>query len=70
MLNNCTMSIVSTDFCIPHTGAEEMGNIIGLHKYKGKSALQYKLGVDILAGNLVWIEWQYPAGALLWERGE
>jgi hypothetical protein len=31
-------------------------------KYAGKSALRYELGVDILAGNLVWIQGPYPAG--------
>ena len=28
----------------------------------GKSTLRYELGVDILAGNLVWIQGPYPAG--------
>ncbi len=32
------------------------------HKVAGKSALRYKLGVDILAGNQVWIQGPYPAG--------
>ena len=32
----------------------------GLH-HAGKSALRYELGVDILAGNLVWIQGPYPA---------
>ncbi len=32
------------------------------HKDAGKSALRYELGVDILAGNLVWIQGPYPAG--------
>ena len=32
------------------------------HKYAGKSALRYELGVNILAGNLVWIQVSYPAG--------
>jgi hypothetical protein len=31
-------------------------------EYTGKSALCYMLGVDILAGNLVWIQGPYPAG--------
>ena len=38
------------------------GNAFGSHKYAGKSALRYELGVDILAGNLVWIQGPYPAG--------
>jgi hypothetical protein len=31
-------------------------------KYAGKLALRYKLIVDILAGNLVWIQGPYPVG--------
>jgi len=38
------------------------GNTFVSHKYMGKSALRYELGVDILAGNLVWIQGPYPAG--------
>jgi len=38
------------------------GNAFGSHKYVGKSALRYDLGVDILAGNLVWIQGPYSAG--------
>ncbi len=36
--------------------------MFGSHKYVGKSSLRYELGVDILAGNLVWIQGPYPAG--------
>jgi hypothetical protein len=39
-----------------------MGNPFGSHKYAGKSALRYELGVDIRGGNLVWIQGPYPAG--------
>ena len=39
----------------PQKGVVTKGNAFGSHKYAGKSALRYKLGVDILAGNLVWI---------------
>ena len=35
-----------------------------LHKYAGKSALRNKLGVNILGGNLMWIQGLYPTG--LW----
>jgi hypothetical protein len=38
------------------------GNAFGSHKYAGKSALRYELGIDILVGNLVWIQGQYSAG--------
>jgi len=45
-----------TDFRIPQKGAATKGNAFASHKYAGKSALRYELGVDILAGNLVWIQ--------------
>jgi hypothetical protein len=35
---------------------------LGSFKYAGKSALRYKLGLDILAGNLIWVSGPYPAG--------
>ncbi len=38
------------------------GNAFTSHKYTGKSALCYKLGIDILARSLVWIHGPYPAG--------
>ncbi len=41
----------------------EGGRQEGSHKYAGKSALRYELGIDILKGNLVWVEGPYPAGA-------
>jgi len=47
---------------IPQKGAATKGNAFGPHKYAGKSALRYELGVDILAGNLLWIQVPYPAG--------
>jgi hypothetical protein len=56
------MSVKGTDFCIHQQGAAVAGNPFGSHKYAGKSALRYKLGVNILAGNLVWIQGPYPAG--------
>jgi hypothetical protein len=31
------------------------GNPFSLHKFKGKCALPYELGVDIIKGNLVWM---------------
>jgi hypothetical protein len=57
------MTIDGTDFRIQQKGAARKGNLFGSHKYAGKSALRYELGVDILAGNLVWVEGPYPAGA-------
>jgi hypothetical protein len=59
--NNCLMTIDGTNFRIQQTGASRKGNLYGSHKYAGKSALRYELGVDILAGNLVWVEGLYPA---------
>ena len=56
------MSIDGTDFKIEQKGAAKKGNAFGSHKYAGKSALRYELGVDILAGNLVWVSGPYPAG--------
>ncbi len=43
-------------------GAARKGNAFGSFKYAGKSALHYELGVDILAGNLIWVSGSYPAG--------
>jgi hypothetical protein len=57
------MTIDGADFRIQQKGAARKGNLFGSHKYAVKSALCYKLGVDILARNLVWVEGPYPAGA-------
>ncbi len=62
MLNDCTMTVDGTDFRIPQKGIATKGNAFASHKSAGKSALRYELGVDILAGNLVWIQGPYPAG--------
>ena len=48
-----------TDFRIPQKGIATKGNAFASHKYAGKSTLRYKLGVNILAGNLVWIQGPY-----------
>ena len=56
------MTIGSTNFHILQKGAATKGNAFTSHKYAGKSALRYELGVDILTGNLVWIQGPYPAG--------
>ena len=60
--NDCLMSIDGTDFRILQKGAAVKGNEFGSHKYAGKSALRYELGVCILTGHLVWIQGPYPAG--------
>ncbi len=62
VLNDCTMTVDSTDFRVPQKGVATKGNPFASHKCVGKSALRYELGVDILAGNLVWIQGPYPAG--------
>ena len=62
--NNCTMTIDGTNFQIPQKGIAKKGNAFASHKYAGKFALRYQLGVDILAGNLVWIQGPYPASKL------
>jgi hypothetical protein len=56
------MTIDRTDFRILQKGIAKKGNAFASHKYAGKSALRYELGVDILAGNLIWIQGPYPAG--------
>jgi hypothetical protein len=56
------MTIDGTNFRIQQKGAARKGNLFGSHKYAGKSALRYELGVDTLVGNLVWVKGPYPAG--------
>ncbi len=56
------MTIDGTDYRIQQKGVAKKGNLFRSHKYRGKSALQYELGIDILAGNLVWFSGPYPAG--------
>ena len=51
------MSIDGTNFRIT-----QKGPAFASHKYAGKSALRYKLGIDILAGNSVWVGRPYTAG--------
>jgi hypothetical protein len=60
--NDCLMTIDGSDYRILQKGAARKGNAFGSFKYAGKSALRYKLGVDILVGNLVWVSGPYPAG--------
>ncbi len=56
------MTVDGTNFHISEKGIAKKGNTLASHKYAGKSALRYELGVDIVAGNLVWIQGPYPAG--------
>ena len=62
MLNDCMMTVDGTNFRIQQQGDAVPGNPFGSHKYKGKSALRYELGVGILNGYLVWIQGPYPVG--------
>jgi hypothetical protein len=57
------MMINGTDFQIQHKGVIKKGKLFGSHKYSGKLALRHVLGVDDLAGNLVWVGGPYPTGA-------
>ena len=61
-LNDCLPSINGTDCRIPQQGPAVKGNPFSSHKFNGKCALRYELGVDIVEGNLVWIEGPYPEG--------
>ena len=56
------MSVDGTDFRIHQKGAARKGNAYASHKYAGKSALRYELGICIRTGHLVWIEGPYAAG--------
>jgi hypothetical protein len=56
------MAINGTNFCMPQKGLPKKGNAFASHKYAGKSALRYELGISILRGDLVWIQGPYPAG--------
>ncbi len=56
------MTVDGTDFCVPQKGMVTKGNAFASHKYAGKSALCYKLGVSILRGDLVWIQGPYSVG--------
>jgi hypothetical protein len=57
------MTIDGTNFRIQQKGIAKKGNTFGSHKYAGKPTLGYELGINILKGNLVWVEGPYPAGA-------
>ncbi len=42
------MTVNGTDFRVPQKGTATKGNTFASHKYAGKSALRYKLGMSIL----------------------
>ncbi len=56
------MTVNGTDFRVPQKGAATKGKAFAPHKYAGKSALHYELGIGILGGDLLWIQGPYPAG--------
>jgi hypothetical protein len=61
-LNDCLISVDGTDVRIPQQGPAIPGNPFSLLKSKGKCGLRYKIGVDILAGNIVLVNGPYAAG--------
>ena len=61
-LNDCLNSIDGTDVHIPQQGPAIQGNPFSLFKFKGKCALWYEIGVNILAGNIVWVYGPHAAG--------
>jgi hypothetical protein len=60
--NDCHISVDGTDVCIPQQGPAIPGNQFSSHKFKGKCGLQYEIGVDILAENIVWVNEPFAAG--------
>ena len=58
--NDCRMTINGADIRILQKGIAKKGNAIAAHKYAGKSTIRYKLVINILVGNLVWIQGPYP----------
>ena len=56
--NDCYLSIDGTDFYVQNNGPA-----FASHKLKGKSALRYEIGLDILRGFIAWIHGPFPAGA-------
>ncbi len=56
------MTIDGMNSQIPQQGTATKENAPPSHKFAGKSALRYELGVSILGGDLVWIQSPYPAG--------
>jgi hypothetical protein len=61
-LNDCLISVDGTDVRIPQQGPAIPGNPFSSFKFKGKYGLWYEIGVDILAGNIVWANGPYAAG--------
>ncbi len=47
---------------IPQQGPAIPGNPFSSYKFKGKCGLRNEIGVDILAGNIMWFNGPYAAG--------
>ena len=48
--------------CIPQQGPAIPGNPFSSFKFNGKCGLRYEIGVDILVGNIVWVNGPFAAG--------
>ena len=60
-LNDCLINVDGTDVCIPQQGPAIPTNPFSSYKFKRKCGLWYKIGVDILPGNIVWVNGPYTA---------
>ncbi len=62
--SHCLISVDGTYVLIPQQGPAIPGNPFSSFKFKGKCELWlwYKIVVDILAGNIMWINGPYAAG--------
>jgi hypothetical protein len=56
------MIVNGSDFRVPQKGTATKGDALASHKYAGKFALHYELGLSILGGDLVWIQGPYLTG--------
>jgi hypothetical protein len=62
-LNDCLISLDGTEYA-SHSRVQPSipRNPFSSFKFKGKCGLRYKIGVDILAGNIMWVNGPYAAG--------
>ena len=61
-LNDCLISVDGIDVRIPQQGPAIKGNPFSSFKFAGKCGLRYEIGLDILAGNIVWVNGPFAAG--------
>jgi hypothetical protein len=64
-LNNCLISVDGTDVRILQQESAIPGNPYSSFNFKGKCGLRCEIGVDILAGNIIWVNGPYAAGKYL-----